>query len=280
MFTVGPGFQPHVPFYKFYEDYRQDYKSIPPPDYFTCTEDGYPIYCTACQSIKLDRSHHSGDFGKCIGRMDHFCYWIGTVIGKKNYRLFMQFLVWFQLYFIYVIVSTSVFIRDIYHRRNNSLQPNLIVLYVLLGFWLIMVFALFASHVYYIWINITSIEEIKVKQHRREKTIDRQAFINFKHNDERYILRYKSLQDHIWNRGFCQNWIDIMGKSPLHWIVPWGTPIKTPDSSDQNDYYQIVGDYHEQIGDKFKQRFINSIEKGDYFSKFPKLALELGAAKK
>ncbi|KAH3674305.1 hypothetical protein WICPIJ_009584 [Wickerhamomyces pijperi] len=280
MFLVGPGFQPHVPIYKFYEDYRDDYESIPPPDYFICTQDGYPIYCTMCQSIKIDRSRHSGDFGKCIGRFDHFCYWIGTVIGKQNYRLFMQFLIWFQLYFVYSIVTTSVFIKDIYRRRNNSLHPQIIVLYILLAFWLVIVFALFVSHVYYLWINITSIEEIKIKQHRRDKTPDPQAFINFKHKGERYVLRYSSLKDHIWNRGLHENWIQVMGKSVFFWFVPWRGPINDPHSGDlkEQDYYVIVGDYFEEISDKFKQHFIERIERKDYESKFTMGCSDVGSS--
>jgi palmitoyltransferase len=57
---------------------------IPPPpglerfyskDVFVCDVSGLPIFCDKCWNWKPDRTHHCGEVGRCIRRMDHFCPW-------------------------------------------------------------------------------------------------------------------------------------------------------------------------------------------------------------
>ena len=42
---------------------------------FICENDGLPKWCFHCHCWKPDRSHHCGELGRCIKKMDHFCPW-------------------------------------------------------------------------------------------------------------------------------------------------------------------------------------------------------------
>jgi len=44
-------------------------------DAFICENDGLPRWCFHCNCWKPDRSHHCGELGRCVRKMDHFCPW-------------------------------------------------------------------------------------------------------------------------------------------------------------------------------------------------------------
>lgn len=265
MAVVGAGKQPKVPVYKLIEDGDDtSYRWVHPPEYFMCDAHGYPVWCSNCGSIKIDRSHHSSDLSYCVPRMDHFCTFLGIVIGKKNYRLFIQFCFWYLLYFIYIVVSMACFSDD-YRIRRGSVNANIIVAYVASAGWIILIFALFSSHLYYILKNRTSIDDMAAKRSRRSKTLN-DEFINFSFEEKRYVLRMSSMNDCPWNKGFLQNWIEIMGSNPIFWLIPWGTPITNLGNDDSDDYYSIIGDYNEEISQQFRDSLITRIRNNDYIS--------------
>ena len=60
-------------------------------DVFACDSYGYPIWCSQCNNWKPDRTHHNQDVGRCTMKMDHFCPWVGGVVGERSYKFFVQF---------------------------------------------------------------------------------------------------------------------------------------------------------------------------------------------
>jgi palmitoyltransferase len=55
-------------------------------DVFVCEADGRPKWCSECSNWKQDRVHHSNEISRCVYRMDHYCPWVGGMIGE-NCRL-------------------------------------------------------------------------------------------------------------------------------------------------------------------------------------------------
>lgn len=49
--------------------------------------------CTTCGMEKVPRSKHSRVTDRCVARFDHYCIWLATDVGARNYRWFMAFLV-------------------------------------------------------------------------------------------------------------------------------------------------------------------------------------------
>lgn len=261
--AFGPGFQPKVPLYRIVEGTDEtSYRCIIPPDHFMCDAHGYPIWCSTCQSIKIDRSHHSSQVDRCVGRMDHYCTFIGAVIGKRNHRLFMQFCFWYLSYFIYIGISMALFTKS-YKERVGSVNPNTIVVYVFCIGWIILIFALFSSHIYYIFYNRTSLDDMAAKRSRRTATLN-DEYMSVLHEKRRYVLRVSSIKDDPWNKGFCKNWCEIMGSNALFWIVPWGTPIRNEGNGSADDYNTIVGDYKEEISHSYHNLLLTRIENGDF----------------
>ena len=50
-------------------------------------------YCNTCDLYRPPRAIHCGICNCCIERLDHHCPWLGTCIGKRNYKYFLCF-VW------------------------------------------------------------------------------------------------------------------------------------------------------------------------------------------
>lgn len=54
-------------------------------------------YCLPCNFysgliVRPPRTSHCSDCGLCVEKFDHHCPWVGTCIGKKNYRVYLAFL--------------------------------------------------------------------------------------------------------------------------------------------------------------------------------------------
>jgi palmitoyltransferase len=52
-------------------------------DAFICEDDGRPKWCSECCNWKPDRAHHSSEINRCVIRMDHYCPWVGGIIGEN-----------------------------------------------------------------------------------------------------------------------------------------------------------------------------------------------------
>jgi len=83
-------------------------------DVFQCDPHGLPIWCGACNNWKSDRVHHCSDVGRCVLRMDHFCPWIGGVVGEVNIKFFYQFCFYAAVYTLFVLIVMAVYVA----RRN------------------------------------------------------------------------------------------------------------------------------------------------------------------
>jgi palmitoyltransferase ZDHHC9/14/18 len=49
-------------------------------------------YCPTCEIYRPPRAVHCALCGCCIERLDHHCPWIGTCVGKRNYKYFIMFM--------------------------------------------------------------------------------------------------------------------------------------------------------------------------------------------
>ncbi|KAI5247134.1 zf-DHHC-domain-containing protein [Aureobasidium subglaciale] len=121
---------------------------LPPPpgteqfyskDVFACDQNGLPIWCGTCNNWKPDRSHHGSDVGRCVLKMDHFCPWVGGVVGERNFNFFIQFCSYAGIYALFVMIVMAVFVAEA-RSRGNALGGNWIA-----GLTLGAVFTLFAG---------------------------------------------------------------------------------------------------------------------------------------
>ena len=51
-------------------------------DVFVCETDGRPRWCSVCCNWKIDRAHHCSELERCVKKMDHYCPWVGGIVGE------------------------------------------------------------------------------------------------------------------------------------------------------------------------------------------------------
>lgn len=281
MLILGPGVQPKVPPFRIVADKdnngsgtsvdEKDQLSILPPDIYQCDPQGYPIWCSMCQSLKMERTHHSATLGYCVPRFDHYCVWIGTVVGRKNYRLFIQFSMYFFFFFVIVLIPVCKYLKDIiHHNRHTSppVNPNILVLLILCAIGFLMVTPLFLSHIYYMAVNVSSIEIIAKK--RASKAAPKYFCCYNQADGYRYVIRFLPGDPQaFWNKNNAiTNIKEFLGNNFFMWFIPIGSnlPLKTQKGYPET-YEEIMGPCIERMSKNYKALIQHKIEKGEYVNK-------------
>lgn len=66
-------------------------------------------WCDFCHVYQPPNGAHCPDCNVCIEGYDHHCVWMGTCVGKKNYRQFVRFNVSWLYYFGYLFLWLITF---------------------------------------------------------------------------------------------------------------------------------------------------------------------------
>ena len=219
VYIKGPGMSPVFPAFDLYANID----SL--PEYFMCDENGYPYWCTTCQSLKVPRSFHSRRSNYCILKFDHYCIWLGSLLGVSNYIYFFKLAVWLIVMIIIALVFLIVYTKSNRDRGTHAIDGNFIAMYVVAGFWFIMAGGLLVSHIWYILRGLTTMDDLSVKQQKRylrwqqakqagkagnrpsPRQEDGKRYINLRHQDgSRVVVRY-SIKDRPYSFSPSRNWI-------------------------------------------------------------------------
>ena len=146
-------------------------------------------FCYNCSLYRPPRASHCSLCDNCVERFDHHCLWLGTCIGKRNYRYFyflttcIIFSAIFQIgYSINYIVIQSKKLKN-KEKYNKyilwgfvaiSLYDLLFVIFFLGKLWIL--------HTYLVFHNITFYENIKKKFKKipNVNPFDKKLFYTFK----------------------------------------------------------------------------------------------------
>ncbi|KAF8429180.1 DHHC palmitoyltransferase-domain-containing protein [Tirmania nivea] len=128
-------------------------------DAFICENDGLPRWCFHCNCWKPDRSHHCGELGRCVRKMDHFCPWVGGVVGETSFKFFYQTVCYGLVYCCYLLVVTAVMIQD-RGTRGISVPSTWLILLVLACFFLLFCAGMTSTTTQFILRNTTTIDNL------------------------------------------------------------------------------------------------------------------------
>ena len=70
-------------------------------------------YCTVCGLVRPPRASHCRETDRCIERWDHFCPWVGTAVGLRNYRWFVLFVLSATGLALYIACASFAHLRYI-----------------------------------------------------------------------------------------------------------------------------------------------------------------------
>ncbi|KAK9432001.1 DHHC palmitoyltransferase-domain-containing protein [Lipomyces doorenjongii] len=187
------------------------------PEAFTCESDGYPLWCSRCQSVKPDRAHHSSELDRCVIKMDHYCPWVGTIIGFKNYKLFYLFVVTCFSFTMFVFVTLTIY-TVIYANERGHVTAQFVVVDALSGIFTALLVPFVSMHTLYVLQNITTIEYLS--RHYRLHLVS--IAVDEKQPELRGITETE-FGMRLWDCGPWLNWKSVMGNHFWEWILPWNT---------------------------------------------------------
>lgn len=209
------------------------------PEYFMCDEHGYPFWCTACQSLKAPRSFHSRRSGYCILKFDHFCIWLGCLLGVANYVYFLKLVAAFVELIVVALVFLIVYTKANRSRGSNSIDGNFIAIYVVAGFWFIMATGLLVSHIWYIARGTTTLDDLATNQKKRwlryqrakqagragsrspPRQEDGRRYINMRQKDgSRVVVRF-DLESRPYSFSSYRNWIHLWLNGNSYVLNQW-----------------------------------------------------------
>ena len=127
-------------------------------------------FCYTCSMFRPPRTSHCSVCDNCVERFDHHCLWLGTCIGKRNYKYFYWFISSLFINQIFQIFSAIYYIvnqaKKIKNKEKNSLF--IVIAYSGIVFYNILFIACFLGkllfiHTTLVFKNITFYELVKKK---------------------------------------------------------------------------------------------------------------------
>ena len=127
-------------------------------------------YCYTCFHFRPPRTSHCAECDNCVENFDHHCLWMGTCVGKRNYKYFYFVIFLTTLCSIFQLFSSGGYI--LYHFKQKDFKTAqskyIVITLVFVAFFNIMFIIFFLAKLFYIhtWLltrGLTFYEYIRKK---------------------------------------------------------------------------------------------------------------------
>ena len=149
----------------------KDFEFYPSKSSLNCVINGHIFkinFCNTCFCFRPPRTSHCSLCDNCVERFDHHCLWLGTCIGKRNYKFFYALI--FLLNISGIIQIVYCFIILVLECKKENKEINNLILFLVsfeilynVLFLVIFLGKLFILHTYLVFISTTFYENIKNK---------------------------------------------------------------------------------------------------------------------
>ncbi|GAM85618.1 hypothetical protein ANO11243_036250 [Dothideomycetidae sp. 11243] len=215
---------------------------------FQCDPNGLPIWCGTCRNWKPDRVHHCSDNGRCVLKLDHFCPWVGGVVGEANFKFFVQFNMYAMLYTAYVLIVMAVFVAEAVRVGTGIINITWAVAIGLAAMFFFFTSGMSLKSTQDLVRNLTTVDAI---DHTRRTVYLAVRLPDAQtapapsedpipwHGTIAYPFYTRDTPDSArgprttfailctppglspWNLGAMGNWKSVMGNTVFDWFVPW-----------------------------------------------------------
>lgn len=129
-------------------------------------------YNETCNFYQPPRAHHCSVLNDCIERFDHYCPWVGTTIGKRNYRFYLIFVFSSSILSIFTFACSAYLVKlradeaetSVIEAMRKEPAAMFVMAYVFIGFWFVGGLSFF--HIYLLSKNQTTYENIRYSYDR------------------------------------------------------------------------------------------------------------------
>ena len=128
-------------------------------------------HCISCSIYKPPRTSHCTKCDNCCQRFDHHCLWLGTCVGKRNYKYFYLLVTTITIYSVVeIIYNICKIVESVKDKEEKKIKFRTFTISILSGtaFYSLMFLIFFIgklqiSHTILIFKNITFYEDFKKK---------------------------------------------------------------------------------------------------------------------
>lgn len=202
-------------------------------EFMVCGPDGSPKFCETCHAFRPARASHCEVKGRCVVKFDHYCPLLSSAIGIRNYKYYINALVFLFLLVGYLF---SMGVVTVVRIGSNGWTITLLVYSAVMFLFISSILGL---HLTIIMQNVTTKEYNacqSLKASRNKVVVNQHIFVRCNVADfwPNYplgppnpdfatippIVVSVDLSSKPWSQTRWENWKGVMGASWWRWFLP------------------------------------------------------------